>query len=93
MLRAALRSVVARKVRLGLTALAIVLGVSLVTGTFMFTDTIDSQFDTLFDDIYSGIDVTVRRDVGDFTSGGEPFPASIIEDVRRVEGVREAEGE
>ena len=92
MLRAALRSVVARKVRLGLTALAIVLGVSLVTGTFMFTDTIDSQFDTLFDDIYSGIDVTVRRDVGDFTSGGEPFPASIIEDVRRVEGVREAEG-
>ena len=92
MLRTAIRSVLARKVRLGLTGMAIVLGVSLVTGTFMFTDTIDSQFDDLFDDIYSGIDVTVRRDVGDFTSGGEPFPASTIEDVRAVEGVREAEG-
>lgn len=92
MLRTAVRSVLARKVRLGLTALAIVLGVSLVTGTFMFTDTIDSQFDDLFDDIYSGIDVTVRRDVGDFTSRGEPFPASTIDDVRAVDGVREAEG-
>ena len=92
MLRAAVKSVLARKVRLGLTALAIVLGVSLVTGTFMFTDTIDSQFDNLFDDIYSGIDVIVRRDVGGFTSGDEPFPASIIDDVRRVEGVRETVG-
>ena len=76
MLRAAIRSVLARKVRLGLTALAIILGVSLVTGTFMFTDTINSQFDSLFDDIYSGIDVTVRKEVGPFTPGGEPFPAS-----------------
>ena len=92
MLRAALRSVVARKVRLGLTALAIVLGVSLVTGTFLFTDTIDSQFDNLFDDIYAGIDVTVRKDVGDFTSGGEPFPAEVIDAVLAVDGVREAEG-
>ena len=93
MLRAALRSVLARKVRLGLTAIAIVLGVSLVTGTFMFTDTIDRQFDNLFDDIYSGIDVTVRKQVGDFTSGGEPFAASILDAVAEVEGVREAEGE
>ncbi len=92
MLRAALRSVLARKVRLGLTGLAIILGVSLVTGTFMFTDTINAQFDTLFDDIYSGIDVTVRKDVGDFTSGGEPFDASIIDDVAGVPGVREADG-
>ena len=92
MLRAAIKSVLARKVRLGLTALAIILGVSLVTGTFMFTDTIDSQFDDLFDDIYSGIDVTVRKEVGPFTPGGEPFPASVIDDVLAVEGVREAEG-
>jgi putative ABC transport system permease protein len=91
-LRAALRSVLARKVRLGLTGLAIVLGVSLVTGTFMFTDTIDGQFDNLFDDIYAGIDVTVRKDVGDFTSGGEPFDASTIAAVAAVPGVGEAEG-
>jgi len=91
-LRAALRSVLARKVRLGLTGLAIILGVSLVTGTFMFTDTINAQFDSLFDDIYSGIDVTVRKDVGDFTSGGEPFDASIIDEVAAVNGVGEIDG-
>ena len=64
MLRTALKTVLAHKVRLILTAVAIVLGVALVTGTFVFTDTINAQFDTLLDDIYSGTDVSVRAESG-----------------------------
>src|SRR5918999_726680 len=41
MLRAAWKSLVARKLRLVLTALSIVLGVGFVSGTYVLTDTID----------------------------------------------------
>jgi len=90
--RTALKTVVAHKVRLLLTAVAIVLGVSLVAGTFIFTDTINSQFDGLLDEIYSGIDVSVRADAGDFGAGTEPFPADVLDIVAEVDGVGIAEG-
>lgn len=92
MIKTALKTVVAHKVRLLLTAIAIVLGVSLVTGTFIFTDTINSQFDGLLNNVYSGIDVNVRKDTGDFSAGTEPFPAGVIDTVTAVDGVAIAEG-
>ena len=48
-----------RKLRTALTALAIVLGVAMVSGTFVLTDSIDKAFDTIFTDIYRGTDATV----------------------------------
>ncbi len=91
MLKTAIKSLFAHKVRFILTAVAIVLGVSLVAGTFIFTDTITAQFDTLLDDIYSGTDVSVRAESGDFGTATEPFPASVYDDVVAVEGVEAAE--
>ncbi len=91
MIRTAFKTVLAHKVRLILTAVAIVLGVSLVTGTFIFTDTINAQFDTLLDDIYSGTDVSVRAEAGDFSAATEPFPASVYDDVVAVDGVKAAD--
>lgn len=92
MFRTAAKSLFAHKVRFFLTAVAIVLGVSLVAGTFIFTDTINAQFDDLLDDIYAGIDVSVRAETGEFGSATEPFPASVLNDVLDVEGVRVADG-
>ena len=92
MVRTALKSVLAHKVRLLLTGVAIVLGVSLVAGTFIFTDTINAQFDTLLDDIYSGTDVSVRSAGGDFSAATEPFPSSVYDDVVAVDGVQAADG-
>jgi len=92
MIKTAFKSVLAHKVRLLLTAVAIVLGVSLVTGTFIFTDTITRQFDTLLDDIYAGTDVSVRADTGEFAAGTEPFPADVLDVVNQVDGVAVAEG-
>ena len=91
MFKTAMKSLFAHKVRFLLTAVAIVLGVGLVVGTFIFTDTINAQFDTLLDDIYAGTDVSVRAEAGDFSAATEPFPASVYDDVIAVDGVKAAE--
>ena len=45
MLRATVKSLLARKLRLALSAFAIVLGVAFVAGSYFFTDTIDQTFE------------------------------------------------
>ena len=48
MRKVALRGLLARKLRLALTALAVALGVTLIAGTYVFTDTINKSFDKIF---------------------------------------------
>ena len=98
MVRAAIRSILARKVRLLLTSLAVVLGVGFMAGTFVLTDTMTNAFNSLFDTAYSRIDVLVRSSNA-FTAQTssleerEPMPASVLEQIRGVDGVKEAEGD
>ncbi len=87
MVRLAWKGVVAHKLRLGLTAIAIVLGVAFVSGTFVFTDTLDRAFTGLFDDIFADVDVYVRGET-DFDTEQIPIPASVLDDVRAVDGIR-----
>ena len=97
MVRAVLKGLLAHKLRLFLTAMAVVLGVSFVAGTFVLTDTINKTFDTLFDEISAGTDVSVRAASG-FGEGAstetarDTVPASVLETVRRVPGVAAADG-
>ena len=60
MWRVTIREVVTHWVRYALTAVAIVLGVAFVAGTFVLTDTINSTFDGLFNSIYHSTDAVVR---------------------------------
>ena len=60
MRKATIRSLLAHKLRLALTGLAIVLGVGFVAGTLILSDTLNATFDTLFKGIDSGTDVRVR---------------------------------
>ena len=60
MWRATIKSLLARKLRLLLTAVAVVLGVGFVAGTLVLTDTATATFDQLFGDIYAGTDVVVQ---------------------------------
>ena len=53
MLRATLKSLLSRKLRLVLSGLAVVLGVMFVSGAFVLTDTLGRSFDSLFADAYS----------------------------------------
>ena len=52
MKRVALRGLAARKLRSILTAIAIVLGVAMVSGTLVLTDTIEKAFDSIFSSSY-----------------------------------------
>ena len=60
MWRATLKGLLAHKVRLGLTALAIVLGVGFVSGTYLLTDTMNRAFDNLFQQANAGVAVSVH---------------------------------
>ena len=93
----ALKGLLGRKLRTALTAIAIVLGVAMVSGTFVLTDSIDKAFDSIFTDSRQGSDVVVSGksafDLGDDTGSSAPtFPVSLLDKVREVDGVAEAEG-
>ena len=59
MRRVALRGLAARKLRSALTAIAIVLGVAMVSGTLVLTDTIEKAFDSIFSSSYEQTDAVV----------------------------------
>ncbi|WP_131746837.1 FtsX-like permease family protein [Frankia sp. Cppng1_Ct_nod] len=97
MLHTTLRNLFARKIRLLLSALAVVVGVSFVTGTLVLTDTLNRTFDTLFANITKNVSVSVRaiNAVDDGSGGnspGRPVPASLLDSVKGVPGVRAAVG-
>ena len=57
--RVALAGLLGRKLRASLTAIAIVLGVAMIAGTFVLTDSIDKAFNSIFTDVRQGSDVVV----------------------------------
>jgi putative ABC transport system permease protein len=81
---------------MALTAIAIVLGVTFISGTFILTDTLHNVFNSLFANIYQHIDFEVRG-VAQFstTVGGavrNPIPESLLPTVSGVPGVEAASG-
>jgi len=54
-----LRGLAARKLRAVLTGLAVLLGVAMISGTYVFTDTINSTFDQVFETANEGVDVVI----------------------------------
>ncbi|BAL90595.1 putative permease [Actinoplanes missouriensis 431] len=98
MLRATLKSLLARKLRLVLSGLAVVLGVMFVSGALVLTDTLNRTFDSIFADAYSATDVSVtakpKVEVSEF-EGEEvaaPLPAATVDKIKDQPGVRSAVG-
>src|SRR4051812_39280053 len=89
-----LRGLFARKLRAGLTALAVVLGVMMISGTYVFTDTINHSFDRIFTTANEGVDVKVvpHKTVDSEEVPVPPFSASLLRKVRRAHGVAKAAG-
>jgi putative ABC transport system permease protein len=96
MWKVTIKGLLAHKLRLGLTALAIVLGVTFISGTFVLTDTLHNTFSNLFGNIYAKVDFQVRG-VAQLGSGGNAvrneLPESLLATVRGVPGVSAAEGQ
>ena len=91
-----IKGLLAHKLRLALTALAIVLGVTFISGTFVLTDTLHNTFSVLFGNIYQKIDFQVRG-VAQLGSGANAtrnqLPESLLATVRGVPGVQAADGQ
>ena len=75
------KGLLAHKLRLTLTALAIVLGVTFVSGALVLTDTLHNVFTTLVGNAYQHIDFEVRAKAAFTGQGGsavrKPIPQSI----------------
>jgi putative ABC transport system permease protein len=76
-----------------LTALSIALGVTLIAGTYVFTDTINASFEGIFGNAYEKTDVAITADT-DLSGGGDPppVPGALLDKVKAVPGVAVAEG-
>ncbi|HJU37773.1 MAG TPA: ABC transporter permease, partial [Gaiellaceae bacterium] len=97
MIRVALRGMLRRKLRTALTAIAIVLGVALITGTYVLTDSIKGAFGGIFTSVYRGTDATVTgKSAFDLSSSGTttapPFDQSLLPVIRGLPDVADAVG-
>ena len=97
MVRFALKGILGRKLRTALTGIAIVLGVAMVAGTFMLTDSIDKAFDSIFTDVRQGSNAVISgKSAFDLSEGsGTNSPTldeSLLPEARRLPSVAEAEG-
>jgi len=92
-IRIALKDLLGRKLRLVLTSLAIVMGVAMVSGTFVLTDTINAGFKTIFTTAFATSDAVVTgKEVFGGTQNAPSFPESTLEKVRGLPDVAEAAG-
>jgi putative ABC transport system permease protein len=95
MISVALKGLAKRKLRALLTALAIVLGVAMVSGTYVLTDTIKSAFDQIFAGSYkdTAAVITGKSTVSFSQSGSPTVPASVLVKVKALDGVEKASGQ
>jgi putative ABC transport system permease protein len=92
----ALRGMLGRKLRTVLTALSIILGVAMVSGTFVLTDSISGAFDSIFASTYRNTDAVVTGKsafkLGDNGGADPSFDESLLPKVKDVPGVGAALG-
>ena len=91
MLRATLKSLLAHKLRMAMSAFAIVLGVAFVSGTLVFTDTTEQQPHRPIPADRAGRDRSPRagrRGLGERFTGGDTrtVPAAVVATVARCQG-------
>ena len=95
MRKVTINGLLARKLRLALTALAIVLGVTFVTGTLILGDTLNRTFNSLIGTAYEHVSFQIRGKAAfndntaqiNSTQSRKPVPQSVAADVRAVPGV------
>lgn len=95
MFRLTLHNLAARKVRLLLTAIAVMLGVAFVAGTFVLTDTINKAYDGIAGTTFASTSVVVRSDrsvdTGRQGTTHGTISAALVDQVRGVDGVAAAD--
>ena len=96
MIAVVLKGIAARKVRALLTALAVVIGVSMVAGTFMLTDTTKQSGYSLAAESTTSTDAAIfEKEIvkGSTTGSHATMPAALLDTVRGLPGVADATAE
>jgi putative ABC transport system permease protein len=98
MIRAALKGMLGRKLRSALTAVAVVLGVAMVSGAYVLTDTMLNAADGLSTAAYENVDAVVSshrafEPIEDGPEESRPMPSAVLHTVRGVPDVGTAAGE
>ncbi|WP_129669657.1 ABC transporter permease [Phytoactinopolyspora endophytica] len=100
MLKATLKSLAARKLRLGMSAFAIVIGVAFVVGSYVFTDTLNRTFDDIFGDLSSDVVVRPATPEGQESwatlagaGSSTTVPADLVQQIDALPEVASADGE
>ncbi len=96
MIAVVLKGIAARKVRALLTALAVVIGVSMVAGTFMLTDTTKQSGYSLAAESTTSTDAAIfEKEIvkGSTTGSHATLPATLLDTVRGLPGVADAGAE
>lgn len=99
--RVTLEQLKAKKLRLFLTSLAVVLGVAFMAGTLVLTDTLGSVFDNVFATATTGVDAVVRSRLPFQAQGHDannnetrpPVPDSILPAIQATPGVKAVQGD
>jgi putative ABC transport system permease protein len=92
-IRVALKDILGRKLRLILTSLAIVMGVAMVSGTFVLTDTINAGFSAIYSTAYSGSDAVVTgKEAFGGSQNAPSFPESTLGRIKSLPNVAAADG-
>lgn len=83
-----------RKLRAVLTALAIVLGVAMISGTYVLMDTTTHAFDTVFATEYSKADAVVvgKSPISGLDASAPPVPAAVAARIRALPQVADVQG-
>ena len=93
MLKAGWKSLLARKLRLVMSAFAIILGVAFVAGSFIFTDTLGRAFDGI---VAGSVGDVVVRPAGanslDGPQSARTIPRDVVDDLADVEGASRVDG-
>ena len=85
MIAVALKGLAGRKVRALLTALPIVIGISMVSGTYILTDTMQKSFDGLFTATYDKTDAVITtKEIVKGSNGPRPIPAALLAKVQEL---------
>jgi len=88
MFKLALKSLLGHKLRMLLTVFSIVIGVSFIAGTYIFTDSMSKTFEGIFDNAYASVDVTVRATPPEFgDTQNSSVPESLLETLKEIEAV------
>jgi putative ABC transport system permease protein len=96
MIGVSLKGLAGRKLRSVLTALAIVLGVAMISGTYVLTDTIDKAFGNIFTSVYADTDAVVSGEslFGDEDEFVTPpsFDERLLDEISGLSSVAQASG-